>query len=102
MRPDEPVSDREPAPPGRREFLGRTTALAMGAASARVLSAPPAGAAVDTTAKRDLVILQAIDLTALDPHRSMYASNTRVAGNVFDTLLRNHPDGSLLCPLSSG
>ena len=42
--------------------------------------------AVDAT-KRELVILQTGDLSALDPHASRYSSDIRVAFNVFDTLL---------------
>jgi ABC-type transport system substrate-binding protein len=54
-----------------------------------------ARAVADTTQKRDVIILQYGDLTALDPHGVMYASDTRVSFNLFDNLLRRHPDGTL-------
>jgi peptide/nickel transport system substrate-binding protein len=52
------------------------------------------GAPPDVSPKRELVVLQYNDLTALDPHRGMYTSDKSVSGNVFDTLLRRHLDGS--------
>lgn len=59
----------------------------------RVASSASAGA--PTTSKRDLVIAQAYDLTSLDPHASTLSSDWRIAFNVFDTLIRRHPDGTL-------
>ncbi len=96
MRPADSPSDRAPDRLlGRRDFLGRVAAVGLGAASGCALLPTAARAAVDTTAKRDLVILQATDITAFDPHRSTYSSDIRVAFNVFDTLVRRHPDGTL-------
>jgi len=63
-----------------------------------VSSAPPAA---HTTSKHDLVIAQAYDLTSLDPHASTLSSDWRVAFNVFDTLIRRHPDGTLHPALAS-
>ena len=40
-------------------------------------------------------MLQAGDLTVLDPHAPKYANEVRVVGNIFDTLVRRHPDGTL-------
>ena len=54
-----------------------------------------APAAHTTTSKRDLVIAQPYDLTSLDPHASTLSSDWRIAFNVFDTLIRRHPDGTL-------
>ena len=48
-----------------------------------------------TTTKRDLVIAQSFDVTSLDPHASTLSNDWRVAFNVFDTLIRRHPDGTL-------
>jgi peptide/nickel transport system substrate-binding protein len=65
----------------------------------------PAGTAVaapDTTRKREFVVLQAVDLTALDPHGSTYSSDVRVKVNVFDTLVRRHPDGTFHSALATG
>ena len=78
----------------RRDFLSRASfglagALAVG--PARMAGASP----TRTTAKRDLVFAQAFDVTSLDPHASTLASDWRVAFNVFDTLIRRHPDGTL-------
>jgi ABC-type oligopeptide transport system substrate-binding subunit len=72
---------------GRRDFLSRAMALGLGAGVARI-------AAGDTTAGRELVVLQTSDLTALDPHASTYSSDCRVSFNVFDTLVRRHPTTS--------
>ncbi len=80
----------------RRTFLshasfGLAAALASGTASAAGASSTGAS----TTTKRDLVIAQASDLTSLDPHASTLSTDWRVAFNVFDTLIRRHPDGTL-------
>ena len=95
MTPADIVSDQPSRPIGRRAFFGRTAAMGLGAASAATLRPTRGWAAADTTAKRELVILQASDLSALDPHASTYSSDVRVAFNVFDTLVRRHPDGTL-------
>jgi peptide/nickel transport system substrate-binding protein len=63
--------------------------------------APRAAATGDTTAKRELVVLQSRDLHAFDPHASTITSDIRVSFNVFDTLVRRHPDGSLHPALAS-
>jgi peptide/nickel transport system substrate-binding protein len=80
---------------GRREFLGCAAAVGLGAGAAHGLLPSAPASAADTTQKRDLVILQAGDLSALDPHASTYSSDIRIAFNVFDTLVRRHPDGTL-------
>ena len=76
----------------RRDFLSRASfGLTAGLlpAWARAASAAPA------TALRDFLIAQGHDVTALDPHASTYSSDWRVAFNLFDTLIRRHPDGTL-------
>jgi peptide/nickel transport system substrate-binding protein len=83
---DSVSSERAPVL-GRRAFLSRATALGLGAGVAR--------AAASDTPARELVVLQTSDLTALDPHASTYGSDCRVSFNVFDTLVRRHPDGVL-------
>src|SRR5262245_26455936 len=81
---------------GRRSFLGRAASLSLGASALAVLSpADAARAASDLTQKRELVVLQAGDLTVLDPHAPKYSGEVRVLGNIFDTLVRRHPDGTL-------
>ncbi len=89
------VSDRQPQPIGRRDFLRRAATFGLGAGAARgLLPTATARAAVDATQKRELVVLQYNDLTALDPHGGMYTSDKNVALNLFDTLVRRHPDGT--------
>jgi peptide/nickel transport system substrate-binding protein len=86
----------------RRGFLSRASfGLAGGLALALAPSAAAPSIGVQTTTKRDLVIAQAFDLTSLDPHASTLASDWRVAFNVFDTLIRRHPDGTLHPALAS-
>ena len=82
---------------GRRSFLARAAVLGLGACAGQALlpGSLARGAAADTTQKRDLVILQPSDLTGLDPHGGIYASDCRVSYNLFDTLVRRHPDGTL-------
>ncbi len=78
----------------RRDFLSRASfglAAALGPAPAAAVSSTN----VPTTTKRDLVIAQASDLTTLDPHASKISSDSRIAFNVFDTLIRRHADGTL-------
>src|SRR5262249_20169460 len=88
--------DTDPRLIGRREFLGRAAAVGLGASAGSVLLPTGAGhAAEDTTQKRDLVIVQASGAVALDPHASTYAGDVRVKFNLFDTLVRRHPDGTL-------
>ena len=80
----------------RRGFLSRASvglAAALAPAMAPAATAPSTGA--QTTTKRELVIAQSADLTGLDPHASTLSSDIRVALNVFDTLIRRHPDGTL-------
>lgn len=89
-------SDRDPPPITRRRFLARAAAAGLGVGISSVRSpAHAVASAPDTTEKRELVVLQAIDLTALDPHATTYASDTRVSFNLFDTLMRRHSDGTL-------
>ena len=81
----------------RRGFLARATSfgLAAGLAETWSLAAAPPAPAAQTTAKRELVIAQTSDILALDPHASMLSSDIRVTFNLFDPLVRRHPDGSL-------
>jgi peptide/nickel transport system substrate-binding protein len=95
MPPPDAVTDRHLPRLGRRALLRCAAASGLTAAGAAFHRPRPAGAAGDTTPKREVVILQGSDLTALDPHASTYSSDIRVAFNVFDTLVRRHPDGSL-------
>jgi peptide/nickel transport system substrate-binding protein len=48
-----------------------------------------------TTARRELVVAQAGEPLSFDPHASTLSNDWRVAFNVFDTLIRRHPDGTL-------
>lgn len=80
----------------RRGFLSRASfglAAALAPAIPGVTCSASPGA--QTTSKRDLVVAQAFDLTHLDPHASTLSSDWRIAFNVFDTLIRRHPDGTL-------
>jgi peptide/nickel transport system substrate-binding protein len=90
--------NRQPSPRvlDRRGFVGRIAALGFGAGVVSALS-PTATArgSADTTQKRSLVVLQWNDLTALDPHAATYMADCRVVSNIFDTLVRRHPDGTL-------
>lgn len=97
MRPADSPRDRPPnLPLGRRDFLGRVAAIGLGAGTVSgVLPTVAARASPDTTQKRELVVLQASDLSGLDPHAVKYSSDFRVVFNVFDTLVRRHPDGTL-------
>ena len=95
MTPQDSVGNRHLQPLGRREFLGRAAAVGLVAGAAHGLRPRASESAADATPKRELVILQASDLSALDPHASTYSSDIRVAFNVFDTLVRRHPDGTL-------
>jgi peptide/nickel transport system substrate-binding protein len=97
MRPAGSPADR-PLHPflGRRDFIGRVATIGLGAAAVPgLLPTVAACAAPDTTAKRDLVVLQWSDLTSLDPHGATYTTDCRVLSNLFDTLVRRHPDGTL-------
>jgi peptide/nickel transport system substrate-binding protein len=80
---------------GRRTVLGWAAASGLRAVAGELRPSGPAWAAGPTTRKRDVVVLQASDLTALDPHGSTYTADAIVKFNVFDTLLRRHPDGTL-------
>ncbi len=80
----------------RRDFLSRASfGLAAALASGTAPAADASSTGASTTTKRDLVIAQGNDLTSLDPHASTLSSDWRVAFNVFDTLIRRHPDGTL-------
>jgi peptide/nickel transport system substrate-binding protein len=96
MRPADSPSDRHPRfLLGRRDFLGRV-AIGLGAgAIPGLLPSVTARASPDTTRKRELVVLQWSDPTALDPHATTYMTDCRVSFNLFDTLVRRHPDGTL-------
>jgi peptide/nickel transport system substrate-binding protein len=80
---------------GRRDFLRHASAIGVGGAGSALLRVGPARAAGEITQKRELVVFQYNDLTALDPHGGMYASDHTVSCNVFDTLIRRLPDGTL-------
>ena len=77
----------------RRSFLGGAAALGLAAGARALRPAAPAWAA-ETTIKRDLVILQPNEMTGLDPHEAAHTSNGVVRDNLFDTLVRRHPDGT--------
>jgi peptide/nickel transport system substrate-binding protein len=77
----------------RRSLVAGLAALGLPPGAAR--------AAGETTRKRDLVVLQASDVTALDPHGAVHTSDIAVCNNVFDTLVRRHPDGSLHAGLAT-
>lgn len=70
-------------------------AIGLGASAQAVLPGAVAWATGDTTQKRDVVVLQPSDITALDPHATIHTSDMAVKFNLFDTLVRRHPDGSL-------
>jgi ABC-type transport system substrate-binding protein len=95
MAPPHSGSGLHPRPLGRRELLGRAAAVALGVGAAHGLLPSAPVSAADTTQKRDLIILQAGDLSALDPHASTDSSDIRITFNVFDILVRRHPDGTL-------
>jgi ABC-type transport system substrate-binding protein len=80
---------------GRRSFLARAAAYGVGVGAEGLLLGSSAGAASETTQKRDLVVLQASDITGLDPAASIYTSDGAVRFNLYDTLVRRHPDGTL-------
>jgi peptide/nickel transport system substrate-binding protein len=80
---------------GRRSFLARTAAFGVGVGAQGLLLGASAGAASETTQKRDLVVLQASDITGLDPIAGIYTSDAAVKFNLYDTLVRRHPDGTL-------
>src|SRR5262245_30426387 len=58
-------------------------------------------AVAQTTSKRELVVAQSFDVTSLDPHASTLSNDWRVAFNLFDTLVRRHPDGTLHTALAT-
>jgi peptide/nickel transport system substrate-binding protein len=80
---------------GRRSFLGRATAFGLGAGAQALLPGASAWSAGETTKKQDLVVLQPSDITALDPHAAIHTSDIAVKFNLFDTLVRRHPNGTL-------
>jgi peptide/nickel transport system substrate-binding protein len=81
----------------RREFLRRAALAPAAAAAAGALgqAVSPRGAAAQTTAKRELVIAQAGDVSKFDPHLSTSANDIRVTFNIFDNLLFRGGDGKL-------
>ncbi len=80
----------------RRDFLSRASSgVVAGLADVSRPAAIVEAGAAETSRKRDLIIAQPADVTALDPHASTYSSDFRIAFNVFDTLIRRHPDGTL-------
>jgi ABC-type transport system substrate-binding protein len=80
---------------GRRSVLGGAAAFGLGAGAPFPLASGSASATGETTNKRDLVVLQASDITALDPHASIHSSDAATRFTRFDTLVRRHPDGTL-------
>jgi ABC-type transport system substrate-binding protein len=93
---DAPNGRPSPLLLGRRDVLRRVAAIGLGAGAVReILTTVAARASTDTTPKRDLVVLPWSDLTALDPHAASYMTDCRVVSNLFDTLVRRHPDGTL-------
>jgi len=95
MRSASPVAHPGSDAIGRRSFLGGGAALGLRAGAQVPLSGASAWAAVETTQKRDLVVLQPNDITALDPHGGIHTSDIAVKFSLFDTLVRRHPDGTL-------
>jgi len=86
----------------RRDFLSRTCFGLAAALTAGVAhEARGASTSTSTTTKRDLIVANAFDVTTLDPHASSLTSDWQVAFNVFDTLVRRHPDGTLHPALAS-
>jgi peptide/nickel transport system substrate-binding protein len=77
----------------RRSLLGH--AVTLGVAGPSLLPASLARAAIDTTAKRDVVILQPGDVTGLDPHGAIVTADIAVVDTLFDPLVRRRPDGAL-------
>lgn len=102
MRSASPVAHQCSRAIGRRSFLGRAAAFGLGAGAQGLLSSASAWAAGETTKKRDLVVLQPSDITALDPHAAKITSDIAVCFNLFDTLVRRHPDGTLHPALATG
>ena len=88
-------TDRCSSDTGRRSFLGHSTAFGLLSGTLALLPGTGAVAGSETTKKRDLVILQPSDITALDPHAGIHTSDVAVKFNLFDTLVRRHPDGAL-------
>jgi ABC-type transport system substrate-binding protein len=86
---------------GRRSFLGRATAFGLGAGAQTLLPGASAWPAGETTKKRDLVVLQPSDITALDPHAAIHNSDIAVKFILFDTLVRRHPNGTLHAALAT-
>ena len=86
----------------RRDFLSRTSFGLAAALTAGVAhEARGAFTSTSTTTKRDLIVANAFDVTTLDPHASSLTSDWQVAFNIFDTLIRRHPDGTLHPALAS-
>ncbi|MGE5801417.1 MAG: ABC transporter substrate-binding protein [Gemmatimonadota bacterium] len=85
----------------RRSFLAGASAFGLTIGAPLVVSGAAAGTGGKTTQKRDLVVLQRSDITALDPHAGMHTSDIAVKGSLFDTLVRRHPDGTLHPALST-
>jgi peptide/nickel transport system substrate-binding protein len=79
----------------RRSFLGRAAGFGLAAGAQGLLSSASAWAAGEITQKRDLVVLQASDITGLDPLAAIHTSDIAVKFNLFDTLVRRHPNGTL-------
>ena len=87
------IADQSSADLGRRSFLAHTS-LGLWA-STHALPPSVSAAAGETTQKRDLVVLQPSDITGLDPHGALHTSDIAVKCNIFDTLVRRHPNGTL-------
>src|SRR5262245_27145883 len=79
----------------RRDFLSRASVGLAAALTTRLAGEARGSSASTSTTKRDLIVAQAFDVISLDPHRSTLTPDWRVAGSVFDTLLRRRPDGTL-------
>src|SRR5262249_55673007 len=66
-----------------------------GAGPARTATSAAQADSTRASVRRELVIAQAGEPLSFDPHASTLSNDWRVAFNLFDTLIRRHPDGTL-------
>ena len=84
----------------RRRFLSGAAGAGVAAAAA-FRGGTLVEAAGHTTRKRDLIILQPDDVTGFDPQGAMFTGECAVLSNIYDTLVRRRPDGSLEAALAT-
>ena len=97
LRPADSPRDRPPnLPLGRRDFLGRLAAIGLGA-GAIPGPCPPLLRGPPPTPHRSANSSCSSGVTSpqADPHAAKYMTDCRVVSNLFDTLVRRHPDGTL-------